>query len=49
MYALSNEEPRKPKRLYKKLDRYYKSLQDSAVNVPDKFAEILKKSENNLD
>jgi 5-bromo-4-chloroindolyl phosphate hydrolysis protein len=49
LYALSNEEPRKPKRLYKKLDKYYKSLQDSAVNVPDKFTEILKKSKINLD
>jgi deoxyhypusine synthase len=49
LYALSNEEPRKPKRLYKNLGKYYKSLQDSAVNVPDKFAEILKKSEINLD
>ncbi len=49
LYALSNEEPRKPKRLYKKLDKYYKSLQDSAVNVPDKFAELLKKSKINLD
>ena len=37
LYALSNEEPRKPKRLYKNLDKYYKSLQDSAVNVPNKF------------
>ena len=26
LYALSQEKPRKPKRLYKKLDRYYKSL-----------------------
>ena len=33
----------------KKLDKYYKSLQDSAVTVPDKFADLLKKSKINLD
>jgi len=28
LYALSNEKPRKPKRLYKKLGQYYKHLED---------------------
>ena len=49
LYALSNEKPRKPKRLYKKLDSYYKSLQNSAIDVPDKFEKLLKKSKIDLD
>ena len=49
LYALSNEKPRKPKRLYKKLDKYYKSLQDSAIEIPDKFAKLLKKSKIDID
>jgi len=28
LYALSNEKPRKPKRLYKKLDKYYSDLRE---------------------
>jgi len=43
------EKPRKPKRLYKKLDSYYESLRGSAVKTPDKFAKLLKKSKINLD
>jgi len=49
LYALSNEEPREQKRIYKKLDSYYEILQKSASKVPDKFADILKKSDINLD
>ena len=49
LYALSNEKPRKPKRLYKKLDSYYKSLQNSAIDIPDKFEKLLKKSKIDLD
>ena len=49
LYALSNEKPRKPKRLYKKLDKYYKTLQNSAIDIPDKFAKLLKKSKIDLD
>ncbi len=49
LYALSNEEPREQKRIYKKLDSYYETLQKSASKVPDKFADILKKSDINLD
>ncbi len=49
LYALSNEQSREQKRIYKNLDKYYKTLQDSANKVPDKFADILKKSDINLD
>ena len=49
LYALSNEEPRQPKRIYKNLGKYYKTLQESAIKVPEKFAEILKKSDINID
>ncbi len=49
LYAITNEESRKPKRLYKNLDEYYKTLQKSAINIPEKFADILKKSDINLD
>ncbi len=49
LYALSNEQSREQKRIYKNLDKYYKTLQDSANKVPDKFADILKKSDKNLD
>ena len=49
LYALSNEEPREQKRIYKKLDSYYETLQKSASKVPDKFADILKKSDIKLD
>ena len=48
LYALSNEKPRKAKRLYKKLDKYYESLQGSAMEVPDKFKKLLKKSKIDL-
>ena len=49
LYALSNEEPREPKRIYKNLGKYYETLQQSAIKIPDKFAEILKKSDINID
>jgi len=49
LYALSNEEPREPKRIYRDLDKYYKTLQESVINVPEKFAEILKESNINVD
>ena len=49
LYALSNEKPRKPKKLYKKLDKYYESLQNSAIKMPNKFAKLLKESKINLD
>ena len=49
LYALSNEQAREQKRIYKNLDKYYKTLQDSANKIPDKFADILKKSDINLD
>ena len=34
LYALANEEPREPKRIYKNLGKYYETLQESAVKVP---------------
>ena len=49
LYALANEEPREPKRIYKNLGKYYETLQESAIKIPEKFAEILKKSDINLD
>ncbi|MDC4232054.1 MAG: deoxyhypusine synthase family protein, partial [Nitrosopumilus sp.] len=49
LYVLSNEETREPKRIYKKLGKYYETLQESAIKTPDKFAEILKKSNINID
>jgi len=32
LYVLSNQEPRKPKRIYKKLGNYYNSLKDDFLN-----------------
>ena len=49
LYALANEEQREPKRIYKNLGKYYETLQKSAINVPEKFAEILKKADIKLD
>jgi deoxyhypusine synthase len=49
LYALSNQKPRKHKRLYKKLDKYFKTLQSDVIKVPDKFAKLLKESNINLD
>ena len=49
LYVLSNEEPREPKRIYKKLGNYYDTLQESSIKVPDKFADILKKSDTSID
>ena len=49
LYVLANQEAREPKRIYKKLGNYYETLQKSAVKVPDKFAEILKKSDISID
>ena len=49
LYALANEAPKKPKRIYKKLDKYYKTLQEESIKVPEKFADILKKADINVD
>ena len=49
LYVLANEEQREPKRIYKNLGKYYETLQKSAINVPEKFAEILKKADIKLD
>ena len=49
LYALGNEEPREPKRIYKNLGKYYDSLQKSAINIPEKFTDILKNADINVD
>ena len=49
LYALSNQKPRKHKRIYKKLDKYFSTLQSDVIKVPDKFAKLLKENKINLD
>ena len=49
LYTLSNQKPRKHKKLYKKLDGYFKTLQSDAIKVPDKFTKLLKDSNIDLD
>ena len=49
LYALANEEPREPKRIYKDLGKFYQTLQESAIKVPEKFADILKKADIKID
>ena len=49
LYVLSNQKPRKHKRIYKKLDKYFNSLQSDAIKVPDKFAKLLKENNIKLD
>ena len=49
LYALANEEPKQPKRIYKNLDKYYKTLQEESIKIPEKFADILKKADINVD
>jgi deoxyhypusine synthase len=39
LYVLSNQKPRKPKRLYKKLDSFYKKLSDDYFNSQENFFE----------
>ena len=41
LYVISNQKPRKPKRLYKKLDVYYEKLKKDYFAKPDKFYDIL--------
>ena len=43
------KKPRKHKRIYKKLDKYFSTLQSDVIKVPDKFAKLLKESNINLD
>jgi deoxyhypusine synthase len=49
LYAISNQKPRKHKRIYKKLDKYFNALQSDVIKVPDKFAKLLKENNINLD
>jgi deoxyhypusine synthase len=44
LYVLSNQKSRKPKRLYKKLDKLYKNLSDDYFKNPDNK---IKKSKKN--
>jgi len=37
LYVLSNQKSRKPKRLYKKLNKYYKNLKNEFMKTPEKF------------
>ena len=37
LYVLSNQKSRKPKRLYKKLNKYYENLKNEFMKTPEKF------------
>jgi len=37
LYAISNQKPRKPKRLYKKLDTYYDNLKKEFFKNTEKY------------
>ena len=37
LYVLSNQKSRKPKRLYKKLNKYYENLKSEFLETPEKF------------
>ncbi len=39
LYIISNQKPRKPKRIYKKIGKYYKNLQKQFLEIPEKFYE----------
>ncbi|MCZ6583712.1 MAG: deoxyhypusine synthase family protein, partial [Thaumarchaeota archaeon] len=39
LYVLSNQKPRKPKHLYKKLDSFYQKLSDGYFSSTEKFYE----------
>jgi len=41
LYVLSNQKTRKPKRLYKKLDRFYENLKKDYFKKPDKYYDSL--------
>jgi len=44
LYVLSNQKSRKPKRLYKKLDKYYNTLREEYLKeMPEKFYDVEKK------
>ena len=42
LYVLSNQNPRKPKRLYKKLDKLYENLSSDYFKNPDNKTKKLK-------
>ena len=37
LYVISNQKPRKPKRIYKKIDKYYDNLKKEFLEIPEKF------------
>ena len=37
LYIISNQKPRKPKRIYKKIDKYYDNLKKEFLEIPEKF------------
>ena len=37
LYVISNQKPRKPKRIYKKIDKYYDNLKKEFLDIPEKF------------
>ena len=39
LYVISNQKPRKPKRIYKKIDKYYDNLKKEFLGIPEKFYE----------
>ena len=41
LYVLSNQKPRKPKRLYKKLGKLYEKLKKDYFDKPDEFFDML--------
>ena len=41
LYAISNQKRRKPKRLYKKINRLYDNLKKDYFKKPDKFYDML--------
>ncbi len=41
LYVLSNQKPRKPKRLYKKLDKYYEILKKDYMKNDDRYYDLL--------
>jgi len=44
LYVLSNQKSRKPKRLYKKLNKYYKNLKKDYLKKNDSFYDLLNKN-----
>jgi deoxyhypusine synthase len=39
LYIISNQKLRKPKRIYKKIGKYYDNLKKEYLGIPEKFYE----------